>query len=70
MKDIDIDVIGQGLQLMDHGVDNSELIAVNDSIRKPPHRSGWQEAARSHDSNEEAGVIHSGKTTSNKKGLD
>jgi ketol-acid reductoisomerase len=36
MKNIDIDVIGQGLQLMDDGVDNSELIAVNDRIRSHP----------------------------------
>ena len=36
MKDIDIDVIGQGLQLLDNGVDNSELIAVNDKIRSHP----------------------------------
>ena len=36
MKKIDIDVIGQGLQLMDTGVDNAELIAVNDSIRSHP----------------------------------
>jgi ketol-acid reductoisomerase len=36
MKKIDIDVIGQGLQLMDAGVDNAELIAVNDSIRSHP----------------------------------
>jgi len=36
MKDIDIDVIGQGLQLLDNGVDNSELIVVNDKIRSHP----------------------------------
>jgi ketol-acid reductoisomerase len=36
MKKIDIDVIGQGLQLMDQGVDNAELIAVNESIRSHP----------------------------------
>ncbi|MEZ5491507.1 MAG: ketol-acid reductoisomerase [Gammaproteobacteria bacterium] len=36
MRDIDIDVIGQGLQLTDHGVDNAELIAVNDKIRSHP----------------------------------
>lgn len=36
MKDIDIDVIGQGLQLADSGVDNAELIAVNDRIRSHP----------------------------------
>jgi len=36
MKGIDIDVIGQGLQLVDNGVDNSELIAVNDKIRRHP----------------------------------
>ncbi|MBT8147778.1 MAG: ketol-acid reductoisomerase, partial [Gammaproteobacteria bacterium] len=36
MKNIDIDVVGQGLQLLDSGVDNSELIAVNDSIRSHP----------------------------------
>jgi len=36
MKDIDIDVIGQGLQLLDSGVDNSELIAANDVIRSHP----------------------------------
>ena len=36
MADIDIDVVGQGLQLTDHGVDNPELIAVNDKIRSHP----------------------------------
>ena len=36
MKKIDIDVIGQGLQLIDQGVDNAELIAVNESIRSHP----------------------------------
>lgn len=36
MKDIDVDVIGMGLQLEDQGVDNAELIAVNDSIRSHP----------------------------------
>jgi ketol-acid reductoisomerase len=36
MKDIDIDVVGQGLQLPDNGVDNAELIAVNESIRSHP----------------------------------
>lgn len=33
MKDIDTDVIGKGLTLKDNGVDNQELIAVNDAIR-------------------------------------
>jgi len=32
MKKIDTDVIGKGLQLADHGVDNQELIAVNESL--------------------------------------
>ena len=36
MQDIDIDVIGQGLQLPDNGVDNAELIAVNEKIRNHP----------------------------------
>ena len=36
MKKIDTDVIGKGLQLADEGVDNSELIAVNDAIRSHP----------------------------------
>ena len=36
MKKIDIDVIGQGLQLSDQAVDNAELIAVNESIRSHP----------------------------------
>jgi ketol-acid reductoisomerase len=36
MKKIDIDVIGQGLQLADQGVDNADLIAVNESIRSHP----------------------------------
>jgi ketol-acid reductoisomerase len=36
MKKMDIDVIGQGLQLADQGVDNAELIAVNESIRSHP----------------------------------
>jgi len=36
MKKIDTDVIGKGLQLADEGVDNAELIAVNDAIRSHP----------------------------------
>ena len=36
MKKIDTDVIGKGLQLADEGVDNSELISVNDAIRSHP----------------------------------
>ncbi|MFT4862460.1 MAG: ketol-acid reductoisomerase [Pseudohongiellaceae bacterium] len=33
MKKIDTDVIGKGLQVADSGVENADLIAVNDSIR-------------------------------------
>ena len=36
MKKIDTDVIGKGLQLADDGVDNAELIAVNEAIRSHP----------------------------------
>jgi len=36
MSRIDIDVIGQGLQLKGNNVDNQELIAVNESIRSHP----------------------------------
>jgi len=36
MKKIDTDVIGKGLQLADVGVDNAELIAVNEAIRSHP----------------------------------
>lgn len=36
MKKIDSDVIGAGLQLDDYGVDNVELIAVNEKIRSHP----------------------------------
>lgn len=36
MKKIDSDVIGAGLQLQDSGVDNVELIAVNEKIRSHP----------------------------------
>ena len=36
MKKIDTDVIGKGLQLTDEGVDNAELIKVNDAIRSHP----------------------------------
>ena len=36
MKKIDTDVIGKGLQTSDLGVDNAELIAVNESIRSHP----------------------------------
>ena len=36
MKKIDTDVIGKGLELSDSGVDNVELIAVNDKIRAHP----------------------------------
>jgi ketol-acid reductoisomerase len=33
MKTVDTDVIGKGLQITDMGVDNAELISVNDEIR-------------------------------------
>ena len=33
MTRIDTDVIGKGLQLHDNGVDNAELITVNETIR-------------------------------------
>ncbi|MED5311310.1 MAG: ketol-acid reductoisomerase [Pseudomonadota bacterium] len=36
MKKIDTDVIGKGLQLADEGVDNAELIKVNDAILSHP----------------------------------
>ncbi|PCJ17794.1 MAG: ketol-acid reductoisomerase [SAR86 cluster bacterium] len=36
MTKIDTDVIGKGLQLNDLGVDNAELIVVNDDIRSHP----------------------------------
>ena len=36
MSKVDVDVIGQGLQLPDSGVDNAELIAVNSAIRNHP----------------------------------
>ena len=36
MKKIDTDVIGKGLKLADEGVDNAELIAVNEAIRSHP----------------------------------
>ncbi|CAH0993214.1 Ketol-acid reductoisomerase (NADP(+)) [Sinobacterium norvegicum] len=36
MKGIDTDVIGKGLELKDLGVDNKQLIAVNDAIRNHP----------------------------------
>ena len=36
MTKIDTDVIGKGLQLADEGVDNAELIKVNDAIRSHP----------------------------------
>ena len=36
MKKIDTDVIGKGLQLADEGVDNADLIAVNEAIRSHP----------------------------------
>ena len=36
MKKIDTDTIGKGLELSDSGVDNVELIAVNDKIRAHP----------------------------------
>ena len=36
MKKIDTDVIGKGLQLADEGVDNAELIKVNDAISSHP----------------------------------
>ncbi len=36
MQKVDTDVIGKGLQLNDHGVDNAELITVNQQIRNHP----------------------------------
>jgi len=36
MKKIDVDVIGKGISVADAGVDNAELIAVNESIRSHP----------------------------------
>ncbi len=36
MNKIDTDVIGKGLQMSDNGVDNAELISVNESIRSHP----------------------------------
>jgi ketol-acid reductoisomerase len=33
MKTIDLDVVGKGLESMDNGVDNVELIQVNEAIR-------------------------------------
>lgn len=36
MKTVDTDVIGKGLQLNDLGVDNADLIVVNESIRNHP----------------------------------
>ncbi len=36
MKTVDLDVIGKGLQLNDLGVDNADLIMVNESIRSHP----------------------------------
>ena len=33
MKTIDLDVVGKGLELADNGVDNVELIQVNEAIR-------------------------------------
>ncbi|MEX0617881.1 MAG: ketol-acid reductoisomerase [Pseudohongiellaceae bacterium] len=36
MSRVDTDVIGSGLQLTDNGVDNAELIAVNQAIRNHP----------------------------------
>ncbi|NQV70904.1 MAG: ketol-acid reductoisomerase [Pseudohongiella sp.] len=36
MTKVDTDVIGKGLQLSDSGVDNAELIVVNDALRSHP----------------------------------
>ena len=36
MQDIDTDVIGRGLDNDDNGVDNAELIAVNEAVRAHP----------------------------------
>ena len=36
MQKIDTDVIGKGLELADAGVDNAELITVNEAIRSHP----------------------------------
>jgi ketol-acid reductoisomerase len=36
MQKISTDVIGKGLDLKDLGVDNLELVAVNDAIRNHP----------------------------------
>ena len=36
MKNIETDVIGEGLQLSSTGVDNAKLIAVNKALREHP----------------------------------
>jgi ketol-acid reductoisomerase len=36
MKNIDTDVIGKGLNITDYGVDNQQLVAVNEQIRNHP----------------------------------
>ncbi len=36
MTRIDTDVIGKGLELSDNGVDNAQLIAINDALRSHP----------------------------------
>ena len=36
MKNIDTDVIGKGLDLDDNGVDNMQLVSINDAIRNHP----------------------------------
>jgi len=36
MKNIDLDVVGKGLEVKDNGVDNIELIQVNEAIRYTP----------------------------------
>ena len=43
MKNIDTDVIGKGLELADNGVDNLQLVAINDEIRNHPVEIiGWE----------------------------
>jgi ketol-acid reductoisomerase len=36
MKDIDTDVIGRGLESTSNGVDNAQLIEINNELRNHP----------------------------------
>ena len=67
MSKINTDVIGRGLNVKDNGVDNRELIEINDVIRTHPVEIVGKTSARLHDSDEENRLIVFESGRDNKK---